>query len=497
MAVLFAVSWPIEFSFDLWVFKDRGCFLNLDYMLDEHLRLGVDTYYAYGLLPVLLQRGLFAIFGRGPWPLIGCHAVYILLAALAWTLIIQQLSNPRFWAIIVIALCAIVVWVNPNLPYVLVQLSLLYSIAFLLRRQYSAALAVSAVGCWSVPTVTLVASALLAALIVLDWALEKSRNISGLVGALLPGGAAYLGMGLGLAGFFGLGSVLATALPFQGMAFYKATNLGMFTSLKSFLFGDDLTPALMFRHYFFDRATWWMFGSGLLVGLTLYGAALLVKGRRVNPAHATVVFCGTVHTVFAIFAYGTSGQHVIYDPLIVAGVIIGLDQLPPARLRTILIGVFIALGALGEVNQAGNARYVWKTTRATPQSANFYSPAPLADAWSEVVAMSQKRRTLALSYGTGIRHYFPTIDNADVWTLQTGQVFEADKQRLLIKIRNADVIAEDLNGPMGLFETDPDIKSELGGLCPIEKNSFVAIWSRPPAGAACEPTAGLPAITPP
>src|SRR5262245_49171683 len=35
---LLVLSWPIVFSFDLWIFKDRGQFLNLDYLLDKQFR---------------------------------------------------------------------------------------------------------------------------------------------------------------------------------------------------------------------------------------------------------------------------------------------------------------------------------------------------------------------------------------------------------------------------------------------------------------------------
>ena len=78
---IYILSWPVLFSLDLWILKDRGSFLNLDYLIDQHLRLGVDTFYSYGLLPVLIQHGLFVLFGRGYWPLIGCAIATMVLMA--------------------------------------------------------------------------------------------------------------------------------------------------------------------------------------------------------------------------------------------------------------------------------------------------------------------------------------------------------------------------------------------------------------------------------
>jgi len=487
---LFALCWPTERSFDLWVFKDRGSFLYLDYMLDQHLRLGVDTFYAYGLLPVLLQRVLFAAFGRGPWPLIGCHFVYILLTAAAWTMIVRRLSRPWAWTAAVIAVIAIVLWVNPNFPYVLVQLSLLFSIAFLLQRRYSLAIAVSAIGCWSVPTVTLLASALLVGIALIAWVTGPDRSMRSLLRLLLPGALAYIGLGLILAAVFGTQSVIATALPFQGMAFYKATHFGMFTTLKEFLRPDHFLNGSALRYYLFDRATWWMLSSVLLIGMAVYAIGLMLKKRRFDAGLVAVVFCAAIHAAFSLRAYGTPSQHVIYDPIIVAGVIIGLDLLPLARWRPVLIGIFMTIGVLGEFNQVAYTRYVWKATRPSPQSANLYASADFVGEWSRVIDLSKSQRTLVLSYSSGLKHYFPSIDNADVWTLQTGEVFESDRQRLLTKMRAADVIAEDLTGPTGIFETDPDIVSELGKLCLIAKGKSFIIWKRPVGNEGCASPAG-------
>jgi hypothetical protein len=485
MVVLFALCWPTERSFDLWVFKDRGSFLHLDVLLDQHRRIGVDSFYIYGLLPVALQRVLFGAFGRGPLPLMGCHLAYLLLSAAAWTSIVQKLSRPRLWTLVVMVLVAITVWVNPNLPYVLVQLSLLYCVACLLHERHALAIAISAIGCWSVPTVTLLASGLLVGIAFLVWSADRERSTKSLLIMLAPGAAAYIGLGLLLVGIFGVQSVIATALPFQGMAFYKAIDFGMFTTLKRFLFPGEYLGDSPWRYYICDRATWWAIGVVLLTALGLYGAVLMARARRLDPGHLAVVFCAIVHAVFVVFAYGTPPQHIIYDPIIIAGVIIGLDKLPPSSWRSLFIAVFLGTGALSQLNQASFNYFLWRTTRPSDRTASLYAPADMVDNWSRIVALSQSRRTLMLSYSTGIKDYFPTIDNADVWTLQAGEVFEAERLELLAKMRSAEVIVMDLSGPTGLFDSDRDIARELGRFCVIEKNSSFVIWQRPGAAAAC------------
>jgi hypothetical protein len=485
MVLLFALCWPTERSFDLWVFKDRGSFLHLDVLLDQRRRIGVDSFYIYGLLPVALQRGLFAAFGRGPLPIMGCHLAYILLTAAAWTSIVQKLSRPRLWTVLVMVMVAIAAWVNPNLPYVFVQLSLLYSVACVLRERYALAIAISAVGCWSVPTVTLIASALLVAIACLAWFANSDRSSRSLVILLAPGAAAYVGLGSLFIGVFGIQSVVATALPFQGMAFYKTIDFGMFTTLKSFLFPEAYLGDSPWRYYLCDRATWWVIGVVLLTGLALYGAVRMVRARRLDPGHLAVLFCAIVHAVFVLLAYGTPPQHIIYDPIIMAGVIIGLDKLPPTAWRSVLIAVFLGTGALSQLNQASFNYFLWRTTRPSDRTAGFYAPADMIDDWSRIVELSKTQRMLMLSYSTGIKDYFPTIDNADVWTLQAGEIFEGERQQLLVKMRDAQVIVEDLSGPTGLFETDRDIVRELGHLCLVGKNSSFVTWQRPVEAATC------------
>jgi hypothetical protein len=485
MLVLFALCWPTERSFDLWVFKDRGSFLHLDVLLDQQRRIGVDSFYIYGLLPVALQRVLFNGFGRGPLPIMGCHLAYLLLSAAAWTCIVQKLSRPRLWTIVVMVLVGITVWVNPNLPYVLVQLSLLYCVACLLHERYALAIAVSAIGCWSVPTVTLLASALLVGIACLVWFADRERSTKSLLVMLAPGAVAYVGTGILLGIVFGVPSVIATALPFQGMAFYKTINFGMFTTLRSFLLPATYLGDSPWRYYICDRATWWVVGVALLTGLGLYGAVLMAKARRLDPGHLAVVFCAIVHAVFVLFAYGTPPQHIIYDPLIIAGVIIGLDKLPLSSPRSLFIAVFVGTGALSQLNQASFNYFLWRTTRASHSTADFYAPADMAENWSRIVALSQSRRTLLLSYSTGIKDYFPTVDNADVWTLQAGEIFESERQQLLVKMRTAEVIVEDLSGPTELFDADRDVVRELERLCLIEKNAAFVTWQRPTDAAPC------------
>ncbi len=174
--LVFALSWPIVFSFDLWVLKDRGSFLNLDYLLAKHFRLAVDTYYSYGLLPVLIQHLLFVEFGRGYWPLLGFTVISLVLMAAFWARLLRYMPPRKIWLVTIVALSPTLILVNPILPYCLVQLSMLFALLFVLEDRLDIALAISAVGCLSVPSLPLVLTALLLLLIVINWWVSTDRS---------------------------------------------------------------------------------------------------------------------------------------------------------------------------------------------------------------------------------------------------------------------------------------------------------------------------------
>jgi hypothetical protein len=283
-----------------------------------------------------------------------------------------------------------------------------------------------------------------------------------------------------LGAVFGWRSVVATALPTQGMAFYQTQHYGMFTTLKTFLFPDaaELPHGSVLRYYICDRATWWMLSTALLVVLSVHALVRLFQRPRLSVAYATVVVCGAVQVSFAVLAYGTPPQHVIYDPIVVIGVVIGLAGLTRGRLRAALLCVFVVVGTLGEINQATYTYSLWRDTRPVATANDLYTSARFMADWAPIAALSKSGRVLVLSYSTGTHHYFENIDSPDAWTLNLGQLFESDRQRLLTKISTAPAVAEDLTGVTSLFEQDADIRRELGSMCLLEANASFKVWTR-------------------
>jgi hypothetical protein len=484
--ILALLSWPILFSFDLWVLEDRGQLLNLDYLLDMGLRPSVDTFYSYGLLPLLIQHYLFAEFGRGYRPMLACTLVYYAVMAGFWTLLLAWLPRERIWFFAVIALVPILLWVNPNFQYCLVLFSMSFALLLVLEGRSDLAFAVSAIGALSVPSLPIVLAGLLFLLIVIEWRVGKDHSLRALIRRLVPGGLAFLLLAGLLTAVFGWRSVLATMLPLQGAQSYKENHFGFLVTGMKFLH-----PAgTGIPHFIFSRPAWWTASSILLVVLGSFAAFRMIRWRTLDPAEIFVLFCAIIQVVFVSFAYGAPEQHIIYDPLLAAGVLVGIATMIPARLRAALLIVFMGLGVLSYAGPARRTWLAWHGTKNSATTAGFYADTAWAAEWSKILDLASRNRLLLLSYGTGIHHYFPSVESPKVWSLNLGQLFPADKQRVLTQMKGADVLVEDLGGrPTGVIDDDPVFRRELDSLCLTDITPNFQIWWRHPSdadAAACK-----------
>jgi hypothetical protein len=477
-AAIYLLSWPVVFSLDLWILKDRGSFLNLDYLLDQHLRLGVDTFYSYGLLPVSIQHWLFVLFGRGYWPLLGCAIATMFLMALFCALLLRYLPREPIWLVAILVMSRIINPVNPNLPYSLVQLSLLFALLFVLLGRLDIGLAISAIGCWSVPSLTVIMTALLAAFLFLDWLIKPSRSIRSLLRALSPGVLTYLAFAFLLACQFGWSSVFATATPLAGMGFYKQINYAAGQGLMKFLHPWGYSGLRYIAYILFTPVSWWVMSTLSLSVFAILAARRMVIRRALQQRDTAIILCALIQAVFACAAYGSPHQHYIFDPVLVVGMLLGLSALPKSITRKIMVTLFLALGIAGQATLARTTWQSWKQIKSPTATANLYADAGWVAEWKNILELSARQNVLLFSYSTGAHHYFQSIHSPDVWTLQEGQLNPADEARVKEQIDNADVVVLDLTSPTTVADMDANIQPHLHSLCLTQSTTYFQLWWR-------------------
>lgn len=491
-AAIYLISWPVVFSLDLWILKDRGSFLNLDYLLDQHLRLGVDTFYSYGLLPVSIQHWLFVLFGRGYWPLLGCAVATMVLMALFCALFLRYLPRETIWLVALLAMSRLLNPVNPNLPYSLVQLSLLFALLFVLLGRLDIGLAFSAIGCWSVPSLPLVMTAALAALLFIDWLLKPSRSLSSLLRSFAPGVLTYLALGVLLAFEFGWASVFATATPMAGMHFYKQIHYGSGQALMEFLHPWGFRSFHYVSYILFTPAGWWVLST---VSITVFGilaARRMAIRRALAPKDMAIVLCALIQAVFVSVAYGAPHQHYLFDPILVVGMLLGLSALSKGIARNAWLTLFLGLGIAGQATLARAVWQGWKEIKSPTATANLYANAGWVAEWRNILELSTRENLLLLSYSTGAHHYFPTVHSPDAWTLQEGQLLPADKARVMEQLDDAGVVVLDLTSPTDLVDMDADFRRHLDSLCLTQSTTYFQVWWR-----RSQKSANLPCIANP
>jgi hypothetical protein len=475
------VSWPLLLGMGVWVFQDNGSSLNLDYLLSQHLRLGVDTYYAYGLLPVSIEHWLFLLCGRGYWPLIALAVATYTLVAWFWALFLCHCPQERIWFLVLLESSCLILWVTPIFAYSLVQLSMLFALLLVLIGRMDFGLAVAGLGAWCVPSMPLVLMALLVAFMFLNWFLQPNRSFQKLIRSFGPGIATYVGLGLLIAVEFGWRSVMATVTPGAGHTFYQVMHYGeLDSSFVQFVHPPGHSAFYYIIYSIFSPVSWWVLSVLCLTVFGVLAARRMVVNRALNHMDIAIVLCATVHAVFVLFAYGARPEHTVYDPVLVAGMLLGLSALPKLKTRTILLQLYIVLAILGQANYVRQVFYAWTWVRSPTLTANLYSPADWLPEWAKILDISTRQNLFLLSYGTGIHDYFPTVHSADAWFLNPGQLLPADKDRLMRKLESADVVVYDLRSwsRTGLVDYDLDIQRYLYSLCLTQSTQNFQIWRR-------------------
>ena len=479
-AALFLLSWPTVFSFALWVLYDRGNLLNVDYLMADGMRPGIDFFYSYGLLPLAVQRAAFALGGRGYAPMLAITVIAMPPMALIWAALFRRLPPSWPWLLAVLCVVPMLLWVNPNLPYTLVLLSMLGALALVAAGRLPWALAAAAVGCWSVPSLPLVLSALLAALIIIDWWTAPGRRSgAALLRMLLPGALTWAGTGAALALLFGWAPVAATALPFAGAHFYAEKGYG-WANLHEFL-----SPAgAGLRWYLFTRSGWWMASTVLLFGLAAWRLAVMLRARAVDPAGAVVALLAALHAAFVFVAPGPQAQHLIYDPLLAGGVLLGLALLPRGAARGALLAGYCALALTGSAWQVRDTWRSWRDEVPRPETAGLYATADFAAHWRKLLDLAARRDVLMLTYATGVHHYFPAVHGPRIWVLEVGQLLPQDEARVIAQIKAAQTVATYPDSPY--LARDATMRAALGrAMCPIGSDAFLTIWQRRGPDGAC------------
>src|SRR6478736_744167 len=87
------IQLPRVADFEKFAFYDEGAWLHLDQLFASGKMPATDIGYSYGMLPIILSRGWFALTGRTPWSFIAFLTLCNLWTTWNFARIIATTSN--------------------------------------------------------------------------------------------------------------------------------------------------------------------------------------------------------------------------------------------------------------------------------------------------------------------------------------------------------------------------------------------------------------------
>ena len=182
---------PDTLSFENTALCEFGANLTAQYLVAHGYRPTLDFGYAYGLLPLVLERVWFAIFGLNPF----AHQALMLTCGLAMAWALATIAESLALGAVGIALMFIAISVAiqvtyPSFAHALEAVLLSFALAEQCRGRLRFALAFAAVSIFAKPSMGYIYSLLLVVIVVAE-ARQNRIRFGGFIRFLTPAAVAF------------------------------------------------------------------------------------------------------------------------------------------------------------------------------------------------------------------------------------------------------------------------------------------------------------------
>jgi hypothetical protein len=395
---------PRDLSFNTFAFADPGSWIAVQYVTAHGARPGVDFGYLYGLLPILIGRAWFGLFGLTPWAYEAAMIVCGLLIALA----MARLAHALRLSVVAIILLAFALPVGIpssyfSLAHALEAVLLAHAIAAHASGKRSTALALAAAACLVRPAMGYVYGAMLVVALVLSvtrtaptatWRARSRTIIREMAPAALVA-LALLGI---LTIVYGPRSMAATILPIAGMRAYRFMHDGFFGPWgRSFWY----VPGVSIVAYAATVAPFWLAASVWLIGAGLVAASRIARNAASAAStesdesaekarrNEIVACCGGMIAMFIFVMFGGPTSWSIYSYVLVMGV---AAASVPGIMRARIAGLLTLIAIIGQIGLLVTDRALMTTTTPNSITAGLWSNATERDEWARVMALTQGTR---------------------------------------------------------------------------------------------------------
>lgn len=482
-AVEFAVIWfllnPANSGFDHFAFCDQGANLTVQALIAKGLHPAVDFAYPYGLIPLLVGKLWFGLFGRTASAYQGLMLVCGVLIAWGLARIAGALAFGGFGiALLAIMLGFIVQSSYPSLSQATEQVLLTFALGEHARGRRAAALAWTAAAVFAKPSMAYVYGFCLTLLIGGELVRER-RSIAAWIASFAPAAITAVGVGAILASIYGWPSLVRTAFPLEGMSNYRAMDFG-------FLHGSgrafwDL-KGLPWIAYLISTPGFWIASTVVLIVGAVFCALAWYRTAPTESRRARlyeiVITCAILHVVFVTLLFGNRWSWFYYAYLLVIGVAAIAD------LSSLTRRIAFVLCILGAFSWTARAHYVyeqWVTTAPDPATGGLWATQSERSEWSHVLALAQGHRPVMLDINGAVEQMFPQFEPPTTLYLLPGLMSNAEIARKIAQLQQAELVVVPSGIEFEVCRGVPDsarIHSALDEFEPEWKGRYFTVYRR-------------------
>jgi hypothetical protein len=481
---------PRDLSFNTFAFADPGSWIADQFVAAHGAHPGVDFGYLYGLLPILIGRVWFGMFGGTPWAFEAAMIICGLLIALAMARLAHAL---RLSVVAIIFLAfALPVGIPPtyfSLAHALEAVLLAHAIAAHASGKRSTALALAAAACLARPAMGYVYGAMLVVAIVLSvtrtaptatWRARSRAIIREMAPAALTA-IALLGI---LTIVYGPRSMAATILPIAGMRAYRLMHYGFFgpwgrtfwyvPGVSIFAYAATVAP-------FWLAASVWLIVAGVVAAWQiLRNAASTESTENAESAenarrNEIVACCGGMIAMFIFVMFGGPTSWSIYSYVLVMGV---AAASVPGIMRARIAGLLTLVAIIGQIGLLVTDRELLMTTTPSAVTAGLWSDAAERAEWAKVLALTQGSQATIVSVEGAAALLQPGFAPPINPTLIPGISKQQDFDSTVREVLNARMVVVPTSPEVGGYATTdwPELARALGKLEVVWRGQLFVVY---------------------
>ena len=475
---------PVSLDFLHFAFCDNGANLTVQFLISRGYLPTIDFGYHYGLMPLLIGKLWFGLFGRSP---LAYQALMLACGLLIAGALARVAAHLRFGALglalMVIALGFAVRVSYPVMAQAVEAVLLSSALAEQAAGRRARALGFACAAVFAKPSMGFVYGALLSALGVID-AYRTNRGLSGLIRFAIPAAATGATLAVVLGALYGPAALVETVSPLGGAANYRALHFGFFSGAGREFWNPS---GLSWVYYLLGVAGFWLSASVFLIGCGIaamihWTAAPSTPDVAAHRRNEIILTCAAVHIAFVVLMFGNRWSWIYYSYFLVAGAAAAADFSPWRRRISLVLCVLAILSCTGDIYSFHRS---WQVRQPDAITAQLWSTAEERDEWTAVLGEARGRRAAILDTKGAAELMFPEFEAPVSSCVEPAWMNAAEIQRKAAQISGADLVVV----PIGIdwcsgIPPAPEIRAAMSSFAPTFSGRHFVIYRRtiPPAG---------------